>query len=148
MRRRRRNPEIAGIDLNTILIAGAVGAGVYLIYKLVSGLSSAGGALAAGAKAIYKGAQAVTAPVSTGIANLWNTLTASPAMSGVPGDVILPDGTDAGPLANMQVKSDANGNVYVQVGGVIYQLGQSDANGDWPAQIILDSDFGVTGTGW
>lgn len=129
--RRRHNPDFS---IRDFVVIGGVAAGAYLIYQLIN-------------KAPQKLKDA-TAPVAKAIANIWTSLTLGPPMKGVLGDVVLPDGTDIGPLAGLQIKNDADGNVYVMSGGVVYQLGQSDVNGDWPAQLVLTSDFGVTGSGW
>lgn len=130
--RRRRNPS--GADVQTLIVVGGVAAAAYLIYQLLNK-----------APKLVKDA---TAPAANAIASLWNKLTLGPPMSGVLGDVILPDGGDVGPLAGMQIKTDPAGNVYVNLGGDVYQLGQSDTNGNWPAQLVLDPNFGITGAGW
>lgn len=130
--RRRRNP--VDVSPSDILIVGGVAAAVYIIYQIVNKAPQA--------------LKTVTAPVSTVIASLWSKLTLAPAQVGVLGDVVLADGSDIGPLANFQIRTDAQGNVYVNSGGAVYQLGQSDSNGNWPASLMLDPDFGVTGTGW
>lgn len=130
--RRRRNP--VDVSPSDILIVGGVAAAVYIIYQIVNKAPQA--------------LKTVTAPVSTVIASLWSKLTLAPAQAGVLGDVVLADGSDIGPLTNFQIRTDAQGNVYVNSGGAVYQLGQSDSNGNWPASLMLDPDFGVTGTGW
>lgn len=97
---------------------------------------------------LNKGRQAVStaaAPLASGAASLWSAF--HPGQPGVLGNVILPDGTDAGPLARMRVRQDSTGNVQVLINGVIYQLGQSDINGNWPAQSLLPEDFGLANPG-
>jgi hypothetical protein len=131
MRRRRRNPDMRATDW---LVIGGVAAGAYFLYKLINKAPDI--------------AKKATAPVAQAIANAWTALTLGPPMQGVLGNVVLPDGTNIGPLARLQVKNDADGNVYVMSGGTLYQLGQSDINGDWPAQLVLDTNFGTTGAGW
>lgn len=121
-------------DTKDLLVIGGIAAGAYLLYQLLN-----------------KAPQAIkntTAPVANVIANAWASLAVGSPMKGALGDVVLPDGTDIGPISGMQNRIDSQGNVYVQSGGVIYQLSQSDANGNWPAQLVLDTNFGVTGPGW
>lgn len=136
------------IGAKDILTIAAVAAGAYALYTLFQGLGKLGSGVASAAGAAYKGAQAATAPVSNSIASFWTALTLPPSMSGVPGNVVLADGTSLGPLSSMTVKTDTQGNVYVNLGGAVYQLGQSDANGNWPASLMLEPDFGATGGGW
>lgn len=128
---RRRNPDFGTKDL---LVVGGVAAAAYFLYQALN--------------KVPKITKTLTAPVANAIATIWNKLTMSPPMSGVLGDVVLPDGTDIGPLANFEIRTDTQSNVYIQTGGAIYQLGQSDAQGNWPAQLVLDPNLGVTGTTW
>lgn len=119
MSRRRQNPDFGTKDL---LVVGGVAAAAYFIYQML--------------QKVPKVATAATAPVANAIAGgimLWNRLVTSPPMGGVLGDVVLADGTDVGPLAGMNIRTDSQGNVYVMMGQTVYQLGQSDANGNWPA---------------
>lgn len=112
-----------------------IGAGVaaaYLLYQLVSKTPAA--------------LKTATAPVAGAIASAWSALTLSPVLT-VEGNILFPDGTST-PLAGQTVKTDSDGNVYVLNQGGLYQLGQSDANGNWPASLVLDPNFGVTGTTW
>ena len=121
----------SGVDLRVVVALAAVGAGVYLVSK-VWGLAASGAkAVGAGASALYHGAQTLTDPIASGIAKLW-----SPgATAQVPGNVIFPDGY-GGPLSTYKVYSDPSGNVFVKDRGSTWQLGQSDANGDWPATYV------------
>lgn len=129
MRRRRRNPDFRPTDLLVI------GGGAYLIYQLINKAPAA--------------VKTVTAPVAQKLADAWASLTLAPPMTGVLGDVILPDGTDQGPIAGLQLRMDDAGNVYLtDKGGALYQLGKSDANGNWPVQLVLDANFGTSGPGW
>jgi hypothetical protein len=75
-----------------------------------------------------------TAPLSDAIAKFWVSLTEQPAMV-VQGNVKLPDGT-AFPLSTAVVRADAQGHVYTQAAGHVYQLQPHDADGDWPAVLV------------
>ncbi|MGH7743763.1 MAG: hypothetical protein ACREQ5_02950 [Candidatus Dormibacteria bacterium] len=94
-----------------------------------------------GAVALYFIYKKVIAPLvvapanalATGIANLWLTLTLSPPMQ-VLGNVVFPDGSQV-PLSQFSIGTDSKNNVYVQSGGVTYQLHPHDANGNWPATV-------------
>jgi hypothetical protein len=133
--RRHRNPDFETKDL---IVIGGVVAGVYVLYKILSKVP----------QAATNALQTITAPISNSIAQAWTAMTLAPPMQGVPGNVLLPDGTNMGPLASMTIKSDSAGNVYIMAGDTMYQLGQSDANGNWPVQLVIAPDFGVTGTSW
>lgn len=109
----------------TLIQLGLVGGVAYLIYKLVGVAGMAG-----------KAVGSLTLPASNAIANLWVSLTASPPMGGVPGNILFPDGTGA-PLSTYSIKTDAAGNVYVLNNGAVYQLSPSDADGDWPATLVV-----------
>lgn len=130
---------MAEVKPETWLILGGVVVGGYLLYKTVQGLTAAagavGGAVATGAKAVYAGAQFVTAPVSNVIADAVLHLNPLPAAMNVPGNVLFPDGS-AAPLSQTPVFQDTAGNVYVKMYGSTYKLGQSDADGDWPATYV------------
>lgn len=127
-------PKLA-LDAEKLLILAAVGGGLYLAYQAVKGVKAVAGAAADAGVAVYHGAQALTAPVSSGIANVVLQLTAQPAMGGVLGNVIFPDGTGA-PLSSYRVYTDQAGNVYVKQSGSTWQLGPSDPDGDWPATYV------------
>jgi hypothetical protein len=129
--RRRRNPSVSGI--NTLVIIGGVAAAAYLIYRFINQ-----------APKLLKDA---TAPIANTIADFWGRLTLGPSLQ-VSGNVVLPDGGVGIPLSSIQIRTDAAGNVYTLLDGDLYQLGQSDANGNWPASLVLDTNFGVTGAGW
>lgn len=122
------------MNTSDLIKIGAVGLGVYFLYTFLS-------------KKIPDAAKKATAPLSQAIANFWVSLTASPPMP-VLGDVILPDGTDIGPLSQFSVGKDSSGNVYIQSGADVYQVQPSNAQGNWPATLVTAPDFGVTGTTW
>lgn len=136
MSRRRRNPLTRlGTDFETVMVLGAVGLVGYLLYQAYKGIQAAADAAKNAAGAAYRGAQTITGPISSGIAATIVKLTAQPAMN-VPGNVIFPDGT-AAPLSTYnRVYTDQAGNVYVKDRGSTWQLGQSDADGDWPATYV------------
>lgn len=126
-----------------LLILGVVAGGLYLAYQLVKGLKAAGqdvvDAATAAGQAIYHGAQAVTAPVANVIAAaVLKLYPLPPAMGGVPGNVLFPDGY-AAPLSTYQIFGDDPNHPtawFVKDRGSTYQLGQSDADGDWPATYV------------
>jgi hypothetical protein len=129
----------SSIKPETLLILGAVAGGLYLAYKTIQGVSAAAGAVgsavATGAKAVYSGAQTLTAPVSNVITDAVLALNPLPASMNVPGNILFPDGT-AAPLAQTPVYPDSAGNVYVKMYGSTWKLGPSDADGDWPATYV------------
>jgi hypothetical protein len=114
-----------------VVMYTAYGVGGYLLYKFLTQLK--------------KQTQNLLEPLSTAIASFWNVLTISPPLK-VLGNVVLPDGTNIGPLSSFTVGMDGQNNVYIQALGSVYQVGQSDANGNWPVQLVLAPNFGVTGT--
>lgn len=65
-------------------------------------------------------------------------MTLAPSMS-VLGNVLWPDSTQT-PLAQLAVKQDTLGNVYVASpeNGLLFQLQPSDLHGNWPAVQITD----------
>jgi hypothetical protein len=78
---------------------------------------------------------AITAPVSSALANAWVSAT-SPSPMNVLGNVVFPDGSQT-PLNQLDVRSDnQTGAVQVLSGGHIYQLQSHDSNGNWPAMLI------------
>lgn len=102
---------------NVLLLAGVAGL-AYFLYTKASQLAST----------------AVNAAGTAG-ANLWLSLFPMPATMGLVGNIILPDGT-ALPLSNSTIRQDSAGNVFTTFGGHIYQLGQSDINGDFEASFV------------
>ena len=114
-----------------VVMYTAYGVGGYLLYKFLTQLK--------------KQTQNLLEPLSTAIASFWNVLTISPPLK-VLGNVVLPDGTNIGPLSSFTVGMDGQNNVYIQALGSVYHVGQSDANGNWPVQLVLAPNFGVTGT--
>lgn len=120
---------------DAIVVVG-IGVGAYLLYQLINKTP--------------KIVKTATAPIAQGIAdviNFWNRLFVSPPMGGVKGDVVLPDGTDVGPLATLTIKTDSDGNVYTLLfGSDLYMIGKSDSNGNWPVQLVTAPDFGLTDT--
>lgn len=129
----RINPE-------QLLIIGVAAIGVYVAYKVIQGVTvgakAVAGAATAAGEAVYHGAQAITSPVSSGIASII-TLFDAPGIGSVPGNVLFPDGT-AAPLSSYRLKTTQppDGNVYIIDRGSTWQLGQSDADGDWPATYV------------
>lgn len=117
-----------------ILILAGVGIGIFVVYKVIQGVKAVAGAVGEAGAAVYHGAQAVTAPVSSGIASAIISLTQQPNME-VAGNVLFPDGYGA-PLSLMAVFTDQAGNVYVKDRGSTWQLHPSDADGDWPATYV------------
>lgn len=119
------------VKASDLILYGALAIGAYLVYQaiapLLQGVGSAASALATGAST------AINA-TSTGIANLWVSLTQAAPIN-VLGNVVFPNGA-AVPISQMPVRTDASGNVYVNSGGVTYQLQPSDANGNWPAVAV------------
>jgi hypothetical protein len=101
---------VDGIKTNDLILYGALAIAAYLIYRAVSGVVAP---IAAG---VSSGVSAAT----SGIANLWVSLTAAPAM-GVLGTVQFPDGSQAA-LASLPIKQDASGGIYTNRGGITYQL--------------------------
>ena len=100
-----------------MLVLGVVGIALYYVWKTTQAVS---GGISSGVNA-----------VSGAIADLWDSLTAQPSMS-LNGNIVLPSGQQI-PVNSAQLATDDAGNVYVQYNGAVYQLGQSDANGNWPA---------------
>jgi hypothetical protein len=127
VRRRRSNPDL--LSTNNLVVIGGVAAAIYIVYQIVSKLPSA--------------AKSATAPLANAIGSGIAKIVVGAPMAGVLGDVVLPDGTDIGPLASFGVGRDSDGNVYIQSGGATYSIGQSDANGNWPATLVLESDFNL-----
>jgi hypothetical protein len=131
-RRRRRNPDMGSKDW---LVLAGIGLGGYLLYRFFG-------------KAKTLATQA-TAPIAAGIANAIVSLTAQPQMD-VLGNIILPDGSDGGPLSATTVYSDNSGGVFVKTtNGDVYRVGKSDANGNWPVTFVqsnyqLPVDFGLS----
>jgi hypothetical protein len=105
------------VKTSDMLVLGVVGIALYYVWKTSQAVS---GGISSGVNA-----------VSGAVANLWNQLTAQPSMV-LTGNVIFSNGSSI-PLDNLQIATDAAGNVYVQYNGGVYQLGQSDGNGNWPA---------------
>ena len=132
---RRHNPLPSVSNIEGVLLLAGLGIGGYLLYELFQGAKAVVKAAADVGKAVYSGAQTVTSPVSTGIADVILKLTQQPAMN-VPGNVIYPDGT-AAPLSQLKVFSGNDGNVYVKDRGSTWRLSPSDADGDWPATYVI-----------
>lgn len=128
--------EKSEINTEFILIAVGIGVGVFALYKVVQGVKAAAGAVVGGVetagKAVYSGAQTVLNPVSSGIATLFSP---GPSTVGILGNVIFPNGT-ASPLSSYAVFTDQAGNVYVKDSGSTWQLGPSDADGDYSATYV------------
>jgi hypothetical protein len=76
-----------------------------------------------------------TAPAADAIAAFWLKLFPNPPPMNVLGNVVMPDGSLV-PLQGLEVRTDANQNVFVKVGSSVYQLAPSDANGNWPAVAV------------
>ncbi len=125
----------------TLLIFGAVAGGLYIAYQLVQGLKDAGAEVADTVgnvgKAIYHGAQVITAPVADVLAWWW-MLDDPPGAGGLLGNVVFPNGQQS-PLSSYKIKTDKNGSVYINSGSSVYQLQPSDSNGNWPAVPVVGS---------
>jgi hypothetical protein len=110
------------------LLYGALAVGAYLLYKAFTGV------VAPIAQGVSSGVSAAT----SGIANLWVSLTASAPMN-VLGSVQFPNGSTVA-IATLPIKTDNNGNVYTNSNGVTYQLQPwvMDASGNpvWPAVAV------------
>lgn len=121
-----------------LILLGVLVIGGYLVYELIQGVKATTTALGTAATSLYKGAQTVTAPVATALANAWMAMQPASGMS-VLGNVIFPDGSQV-PLSQLTVKQDSLGNVYVAspASGLLLQLQPSDANGNYPAVQITD----------
>lgn len=136
MSRRYRNPLTRfGTDTELVLVLAVLGVGGYLIYQLWKGAKAVGTAVGQAGEAIYHGAQVITTPISAPIAAAILKLTEQPAMGGVLGNVLFPDGT-AAPLSLYKLYTDQAGGVYVKDRGSTWRLGQSDSDGDWPATYV------------
>lgn len=136
MSRRYANPLTRlGTDAELVLVLVALGIGGYLVYQLWKGAKAVGAAAVDAGKAVYDAAGTLTAPVSNAIASGYLALTAQPGVLGTAGNVLFPDGT-ASPLSAYTLYRDTQGNVYVKDRGSTYRLGQSDADGDWPATYV------------
>lgn len=105
-----------------ILVLGAVGIGLYYLYKSVSGTFNAASS----------GLNAATCGIASGIANFWNSLTLSTCTMGLQGNIVLPNGQQVAASA-VQIGQDCAGNVYAQYGGGVYQLSSSNSCGNWNA---------------
>lgn len=103
-----------------LFLFGAVGIGLYYVYRAVSGVSNAATA----------GISAATCAVSSGIASVFSPSLSSCA-NATPGNVVFPNGAQVA-LKSLQVGCGGT----VQYQGGVYQLGPSDNNGNWPATQI------------
>lgn len=115
---------------------GLAVAGAYAVYLVLQQITKIG-------SGVTGAVGAATNAATSSIANAWVSLTSS-NMGSVPGNILFPDGNVVA-LATTPIKTDANGNVFVLEGGAMYQLGQSDSNGNWPASLVLSPGSGVTG---
>jgi hypothetical protein len=111
------------------LLYGALAVGAYLLYKAFTGV------VAPIAQGVSSGVSAAT----SGIANLWVSLTASAPMN-VLGAVAFPNGSTV-PIATLPIKTDGQGNVYTHSNGVTYQLqpwvtDPSSGQPVWPAVAV------------
>jgi hypothetical protein len=100
-----------------LFILGAVGIGLYYLYRTLSAASA--------------GVNSATCAVSSGIANVWNSLTLGCNIQ-LSGNVVFPNGAQVA-INSLPVRSDCAGNVYVQYQGGVYQLSPSNSCGNWPA---------------
>ena len=106
-----------------------------------AGLAGVGYVLYRFATQIPKAASAATGAVAQGIANVWLSLPVVGLGSAqtILGNAKLPDGSLV-PLNSLvgSIRQDTNNppNVYANVGGNIYQLSPSDAQGNYPAALI------------
>lgn len=124
--------ERASPSFELLLKLALIAGGAYLAYQLYQ-------QFLAGAKAVGAGVTAAAGAVAAPIANLWLSLTEGPPMGQVLGFVLFQDGPEAGmtnPLAQYAVRTDAQGNVYVNQEGDVYKLSPSDPQGNWPASFV------------
>jgi hypothetical protein len=83
---------------------------------------------------------AATAAQLASADTFWNGL--QPVNPPASGYITLPSGTQfaAALMSGGNTRIDANGNLYVQWAGQVYQLAQmSDSSGNWPARLIVGS---------
>lgn len=82
------------------------------------------------------GSMAQTAGQIQNAATLWSQL--SPVQPLDSGYINFPSGSQAAAatFASGNTRMDAQGNYYVQWGGLTYQLGSQDGAGNWPAQVV------------
>lgn len=99
---------------------GLVGIGLYYVYKVTSAASA--------------GVASATCALSTGIANLWDSLTLSCNIQ-LNGNVVFPNGAQVA-LNSLPVARDCSGQPYVQYQGGVYKLYPSNTCGNWPATQI------------
>jgi len=103
------------MDTKEIVLLGAAGAGLYVLFK--------------GMKQFQKG----TDYVAEGIAKLYLKMTLAPPVQ-VLGNVLFPNGTKV-PLSQLEIRTDSAHDVFTRFQGNIYQLQPSNAQGDWPATL-------------
>jgi len=130
MRRRRRNPSQAASRVNSavdtlgeikwgpIVLWGGILIGAWYVWQHVLNPLSPTSVAGEGVSAI-----------SSGIADFWNSLTASPAMN-VLGNVDLPNGQIVA-ISGITWKHDAAGNSYTMIGNQVYQLAARGADGNF-----------------
>lgn len=122
-----------------VLLLALVAVGGYVVYQIFQQLKGLEHGIATGAKAVYAGAQTITAPAANAIAKAWSAMTLAPSMGGVLGNVVFPDGTQT-PLSQFTLKSDTLGNVYINdpQTRLLMQLQPHNQDGNWPAVPVTD----------
>lgn len=83
---------------------------------------------------------AVTSAQVASASNFWNGL--QPAAPPSSGYITLPSGTQfaASLMTGGNTRTDANGNLYIQWAGQVYQLPVvADSSGNWPVRLISGS---------
>lgn len=108
------------LKASDLIVWGAIGIALYLVYQ----------ALSQGASVVSSAAGAAANAIANPIANLWSSLTLAPPM-GVLGTVQFPNGNQVS-TASLPMRTDSSGNVYVNTGGITYQLSPwvLDSNGN------------------
>jgi hypothetical protein len=119
------------VKAKDVLIFGAVGIGLYYLWKAVSGVSNA---VSCGLKQVGCAICSATCAATTSAANSIVSWTTCSAIS-LSGNVVFPNGSQVA-LKSLQVGHDCSGNVYVQYQGGVYQLYGSNSCGNWPATQI------------
>jgi hypothetical protein len=82
------------------------------------------------------GSSAATGAMVSQAASTWSALTPAPAIAS--GYINLPDGTQvaAATLTAGNTRTDAQGSTYVLWGGLVYKVGDMDAQGNWPVTLV------------
>lgn len=107
-----------------LLLLGAVGIGLYYVYKAVSGVTGLA------SNAVNSATCAISSSLASCIVN-WTTCSAIQ----LSGNAVFPNGAQVA-INSLPVGSDGGGNVYVQYSGGVYQLSPSNSCGNYNATQI------------